>query len=358
VKAKLSFIKTMSDINLLPPDLREGEKREHKQQAPTPSIEYTKPSSQLQERLEELREKPQSLWGHIKQWFMKPPPPPGVVEKPVVAKTGSVSPVAETKTKSFTLETKAQSFKKVPQVPILATQFNKQTILTKQSPVQTPKPPLKITPDIAVPETKTGQEVPLGVLLDVNLLPAESRAAVGNNGHAVRLAIIAGVALLLIGIVYAVLLSMIVSNESQVTEMKRQAQNLASQIKAFQPRLEELQFAGRKVKAIRQLVANRNNWLQLFSKLQELTLPNVSFGSMSANGTGEVVLNAEAMSIGDLARQLKIFEDNAALFSSVTMGNISASSENEQGATLAKSVFQLKLVPNWDQAETNVNTGN
>jgi hypothetical protein len=354
----------MSDINLLPPDLREGEKREHKQQIQPPSVQYTKPDSQLQERLESLREKPLGLWGHIKQWFMKPPPPPGVVEKVAATKTAPTAIAPEIKAKSFTLEAKAKSFtletkapqpKKIFQAPVSTFKPAEQAAPPKQPPAQFVKQQAKITPEaVPVLETKTGQEVPLGVLLDVNLLPAESRATADGESYGVRLAIIAGASFLLIGVIYAVLSSMIVSNESKVAEIKRQAQNLASQIKDFRPRLAELQFAGQRVKIIRQLVASRHNWLLLFGKLQELTLPNVSFGSMSVNNTGEIVLNAEAMSIGDLARQLKIFEDNAALFSSVTIGNISASSENEQGAILAKSVFQLKLAPNWEQSEANV----
>lgn len=352
----------MSDINLLPPDLREGEKREHKQQVQPPSIQYTKPDSQLQERLESLREKPLGFWGHIKQWFMKPPPPPGVVEK-MVAKTTPTAIIPETKAKSFTLEAKAKSFtletkepplKKIFQASVPIFKPTERVVPPQQPSAQFVKQQTRITPEaVPIPETKTGQEVPLGVLLDVNLLPAESRATTGDESYGVRLAIIAGATLLLIGIIYAVLSSMIVSNESKVAEIKRQAQNLASQIKDFRPRLGELQFAGQRVKTIRQLVANRHNWLQLFGKLQELTLPSVSFGSMSVNNNGEIVLNAEALSIGDLARQLKIFEDNTALFSSVTVGNISASSENEQGAILAKSVFQLKLAPGWDQSVAN-----
>jgi hypothetical protein len=354
----------MSDINLLPPDLREGEKREYKQQVQPPSIQYTKPDSQLQERLESLREKPLGLWGHIKQWFMKPPPPPGVVEKVAATKTTPIVVAPEIKTKSFTLEAKAKSFaletkalqpKKIFQMPVSTFKPVEQAAPLKQPSAQFAKQQTKITPEaVPSPEIKTGQEVPLGVLLDVNLLPAESRATTGDESYGARLAIIAGASLLLIGIVYAVLSSIIVSNESKVAEIKRQAQNLASQIKDFRPRLEELRFAGQRVKTIRQLVTNRHNWLQLFGKLQELTLPSVSFGSMSVNNTGEIVLNAEAMSIGDLARQLKIFEDSTELFSSVIIGNISASSENEQGAILAKSVFQLKLVPNWDQSTANV----
>lgn len=354
----------MSDINLLPPDLREGEKREHKQQVQSPSVQYTKPDSQLQERLELLREKPLGLWGHIKQWFMKPPPPPGVVEKVITAKTTPAAIAPETKAKSFTLEPKAKSFtletkeqplKKIFQASVPIFKPTEQVAPYKQPSAQFVRQQPKITPEVVpTPEIKTGQEVPLGVLLDVNLLPDESRVAVGDESYGVRLAVIAGASLLLVGIIYAVLSSMIVSNESKVAEIKRQAQNLASQIKDFRPRLEELQFAGQRVKIIHQLVTNRHNWLQLFGKLQELTLPSVSFGSMSVNNTGEIVLNAEALSIGDLARQLKIFEDNTALFSSVTIGNISASSENEQNVILAKSVFQLKLVPNWNQSEGSV----
>ena len=322
----------MSEINLLPKELREAERHEQAGHTSVPAPRYTKaaqpqPASQLEARLQSLSRTsaPQGLWGRLKEWFMKPsdqslPAPVGrVISQTVVAPTstsGAVPPLAK---------------REVPPAP------------------STPAAKENIRPDLPIAPA-TLSDIPLGVMLDVNLLPTENRPVEVREGYTARLVLVVGVSLLLVGVGYGILKVLTVERERKVEALQQDAEVLAQEVDAFRPQLLVLQNTGHKVKAIQQLVAMRTDWNELLSRLEDLTLVSVSYSSASFTADGGIVLGVEATSVTDLARQLKVFESARSTFSAVSLGSISLDHTTDQANTLVQSTFQLRLSPSWAQA--------
>lgn len=327
----------MSEINLLPKELRAAERHEQAaSKVPAPAPSYTKPAqpaSQLEARLQSLSHSPDSLgfWGRIKEWFMKPsnqslPPSPGRV----ISSNVMPAPVS-----------KAPAFPPPPKRPTLPP-------LPKKLP-SAPKERENIRPEVAVAPTALA-DVPLGVVLDVNLLPAENRPIEVREGYTARFVLVLGLSLLVVGIGYGVLKGLTLQRERKVEALQQEAEQLAQEVDAFRPQLTVLENTSHKVQAIQQLVKARTDWNALFDRLQDLTLVSVSFTNASFTAGGDIVLGVEATSVSDLARQLKVFESAASTFSSVSLGSISLDYTTDQTTALVQSTFQLRLSPTWANA--------
>lgn len=192
--------------------------------------------------------------------------------------------------------------------------------------------------------------MPLGVVLDVNLLPAEDRPVHVDEGYTARLGLVLLVSCLLVGIGYGILKTITVQRERKVVVLHQEATTLAQDIDRFRPALKVLQATSAKVFAIEELLKARPDWDQLFDRLQDLTLTTVSYSSASLTSEGDLILAVEATSVSDLARQLRVFESAPGTFSTVSLGSIAVGTASDQAAPLVQSTFQLKLAPSWAQA--------
>lgn len=320
----------MADPNLLPKDLRGREARELKHPAAQASPpRYSVPAaSQLGERLQSLQEHEVTLWQRIVRWFMKPeaaPPPRVTITK--------VEPPASTSPKRARAIGQAEA------------------PLGKPGAALTPKPqsakPMRARGDEPITPTDASAkapDVPIGVVLDVNLLPVESRLASGSGeGYGWRLAAIAGVALILVAIAYGVIASLVVRERAEVSDIKRQAEIFAGEVAAAQSELKELELAARKMRALRELLAVRPSWLAFFTRLEELTVTSVSFSGLAVNEAGEVSFTAAAPSATDLARQLKAFEEANDVVALVAMGGVTMTEATDRVSGSASAAFKLEL---------------
>jgi Tfp pilus assembly protein PilN len=187
-------------------------------------------------------------------------------------------------------------------------------------------------------------------VLDVNLLPADSRPVRVEDGNLQRLGLVLLAACLLVGIGYGILKTITVQRAHRVQALQQQATTLAQAIDKFRPALKVLQATSAKVLAIQQLLSHRPDWNELFNRIEDLTLTSVSYNSASITSDGDVVITVEATTVSDLARQLRVFESATSTFSSVTLGGISVGEATEGQVPLIQSTFQLKLAPAWAKA--------
>ena len=335
----------MSDINLLPQDLRKREQAELRRPAPPqPAAGLTQPSI-LGERLKEAEAKPAGLWQTIKSWFSKMPEPVKEIKTPR-------PPPARTYTKGKILEEKpvsgagwqdaAQSFanwwqglfRRVEQKPSASTPAK-------------PKPKAS-APAATSPAAPAAPDVPIGVVLDVNLLPVGAQPS-QVKPYTKKLWIVAGVSVLVVALAYALFFSLITHQQVEVKRVQDEARLLAEEVTSLQGQFNELELVSRKMLQIKNLLSGRTNWSKFFQVMESLTLPNVSFRSMSATSDGAITVHAEALTVGDLARQLQVFQEATDVISEVAISSVTVLAEDETKTAFVTTSFQINLVDGWLQ---------
>ncbi len=205
----------------------------------------------------------------------------------------------------------------------------------------------------------THHGVPLGVVLDVNLLPVESRPIEEAKRYGVHFLAVAGAAILVVIIGYAILLSLKSAKEAEYADLQREAEILTTDITGFNVKLNELKLTGRRMKVITEILSMRSDWLKFFDTLEGLIMPNVSFTSLSLQSSGNFVLGAEGKTVSDLAKQFLVFQEGKDIWAEVEMAGVSLGSglvEEDSGLSssasdsTASTTFELKLKPGWLQA--------
>ncbi|MFH1112208.1 MAG: hypothetical protein V1712_04060 [Patescibacteria group bacterium] len=349
----------MSDINLLPTELRKREEREQARltQAKQSSA-YSQPSV-LEQRLLEAEAAKVSWWSKIMNWFNKYPEPEVVTDQlPVSTKIVKQKPnilVPEFKPK---VESKFGTWLK----NILDARNklkSKVQVAPEKLKILAPQPPASelakiFKPPLAEPlshhdeskKIKLEAEVPIGVVLDVNLLPITSQPSqVGF--YVKKLLVVAGGSVILVAMLYAVIYTLINRQEVEVKKVQENARLLVEKIDAKKIQYDELELVSRKMKAIKQVAGQRNDWLKFFNELQKITLPKVSFSTLQAAGSGEITLQAQAFTVADLAKQLKSFQEADDMITSVVIGSISVNEDAEAKQITVGTTFRLQLVSGW-----------
>ena len=205
----------------------------------------------------------------------------------------------------------------------------------------------------------THHGVPLGVVLDVNLLPMESRPVEEAKRFGVHFLAAAGAAILVVIIGYAILFSLKSAKEADYADLQSEAEVLNTEIAGFNNKLNELKLTGRRMKVITKILASRSDWLKFFDTLEGLIMPNVSFTSLSLQSSGNFVLGAEGKTVSDLAKQFLVFQEGKDIWAEVEMAGVSiggglddedsGSSSNTSDST-ASTTFELKLKSGWLKA--------
>ncbi len=341
----------MSEINLLPKELRKREEQEQARQVEHKSdLVYSQPSV-LAERLRQAEAAEVSWWSKIKNWFNKYPEPVtestelAEASKPDQAKVKEIKPVKEDfkVKKDFSLTDWWQDFIGAKK---------KETTETPAPPVPKPTPapvvPASPKPPLHHPAKKsaTAPEVPIGVVLDVNLLPVSSQPSKAGP-YLKKLLVIAISSLAIVVLVYAIIYTLINRQEVEVKKVQEEARMLVKEVDNKKAKYDELELVSRKMKIIKQVAAQRNDWLKFFSELQKITLPNVSFNSLQAAGSGTIVLQAQALTVADLAKQLKSFQQADKMISGVAIGSISVNQDTETKQVTVVTEFRLELVAGW-----------
>ncbi|MFA4936795.1 MAG: hypothetical protein WC575_00670 [Patescibacteria group bacterium] len=357
----------MSDINLLPQELRKREQQEQARPAEHKSTSvYSKPSV-LEERLREAEAADVSWWSKIKNWFNKYPEPTKELTEPIKL----TQPVQDQRVKLTTVDFKVKKESNLADWwKNFFGSWKKETVTTSapSKPVK-PAVPLPIplvpqpTPSASQPEqpapvkpqhshhdkfkkSSIEPEPPIGVVLDVNLLPVSSQPS-KLGPYLKKILLVAGGSLVMVALLYVVVYTLINRQKVEVKKVQEEARMLVTEIDKKRSGYDELELVSRKMKAIKQVAAQRNDWLKFFSELQKITLSNVSFSSLQASGSGEIALQAQAFTVADLAKQLKSFQQADKMIASVAIGSISVSEDVEAKQVTVGTSFRIELTPGW-----------
>ena len=331
----------MADINLLPEELREKEKKELETAGKQGQASVMKMSQPVAEPSLPAKAVPpkQPFWGRVfvgKNKPAKPKPAPVVKAAPVRRET---KPALE--------PTIAPDFLAAsPVVAQTSTNGRPQPGARNGSSVESPRPSVvkarPLPPPPPAPASSQAQPKPAFGLfgrrphpakertrqsatavttpvaetpadrsgLDVNLIP-EGLANQKEQNFArrlVRSGILVVLTLAVVGLAYAGIVWYKLMINRQVEETTAQVNQLEGQIAAIQADTERATSLQQRLELIRDLLDRHQYWTKLFAVLEEHTINDVYYTNFSMAGTEKVVLTAVGKDYQSVARQLVAFQ--------------------------------------------------
>jgi Tfp pilus assembly protein PilN len=268
----------MSDINLLPEDLREREQDLRAAGGSQDKLHYSKPGAPGETAapggVPAATPRWQQLVSALKHNMERPDNGQSSVSSPTLTPQKAVLPPLPPKVEPRPAAPKVD----LPQIP--------------------PRPP-KLPP--------SGGATPPGRTLEVNLIPLGERAAYPVRKFGLTL-----VALISSVIVVA---GSYVALRASVNKKVSAQESLAAEVTQLQQKLEITRLQTETALALRdrlvtasKLLDERTSWARLFTMLEANTVPSVSFTSLAADQNGKLTLSGLAPNYTEVARQLKAFE--------------------------------------------------
>lgn len=162
----------------------------------------------------------------------------------------------------------------------------------------------------------------------VNLITSEAqaevaRALIRKNGIQLFLSFL--LALILSLLVYGGVLLYGAQESGRVVVLKQDLNRVEDDIALLEKDNKKLLGFQNKLTAIKALLDGQTTFLPFFEKLEEYTLPEVSYDSLSFSRNGDVLLSAGTRNYTTLGRQLLAFEGAEKFLSSVQFSGISSS---------------------------------
>lgn len=135
------------------------------------------------------------------------------------------------------------------------------------------------------------------------------------------------------------------NNTIEVSKIDSEIASKEAEISAYDDLQKEVDALNTRVKDVRTLLDQHVYWSKFFTKLEQNTLPEVYYSSMSADVGGSVVLNAYAKTYEDAIKQLYIFERatdfvSVAVITGITFINIES---EEMSSTESTVVVDLSV---------------
>ncbi len=184
---------------------------------------------------------------------------------------------------------------------------------------------------------------------DVNLLSAEysQRFVQGNPKKALAISVVSVV--LIIGLTYAALHLYQTKSQSKVDEVASINTALAETIATYKDLENEDKDLARKISAIKKLLDNHIAWKSFLDRLEEQTIPEITYISMGASTKGTIVISALAKDFTGIARQITVLQEHAPWADKVSM--TSASLAEGDGGEVVGVAFDMVITINIDALE-------
>ncbi|MBI4253398.1 hypothetical protein HY623_04485 [Candidatus Uhrbacteria bacterium] len=162
----------------------------------------------------------------------------------------------------------------------------------------------------------------------VNLITSEAkseveRAIIRKNGIQLFLSFL--LALILSLLVYGVVLLYGTQESGRVAILRQDLNRIEADIALLEKDNKKLLGFQNKLTSIKALLDGQTTFLPFFQKLEENTLPEVSYDTLSFSRNGDVLLSAGAGNYTTLGRQLLAFEQSEKFLKSVQFSGISSS---------------------------------
>ncbi len=145
---------------------------------------------------------------------------------------------------------------------------------------------------------------------DVNLIPTELRAVESSAAAFKKIGLVGGISILAIVAILIGLSLFGANDESEIANIKQQVEEYEREIQEASDAIERLAIFTDQTKKVGEILQGREVWSALFDLLEEETLPEVYYTSVSVSSDDRVILQAIARSYHDMGRQYKIFNQN------------------------------------------------
>ncbi|MBI5733331.1 MAG: hypothetical protein HY973_00075 [Candidatus Kerfeldbacteria bacterium] len=331
-----------SDINLLPSELRDQERKIRQEQSQEPvvrEVEYSQPSK-LAKTVPSSRAL--SWWQRLKIKLgrsfkrVSGPAKPAVTLSPkittsaeVKAAIKSVAAAAQPLTAGWTnsvnqkekinagvspKQAEAAASSNLPltsgiKSPALnQTQF-KQTSTPEVKPIikSVSQPPI-ISPKLTLPLTpKPIIETSAFEQLDVNLIPLGQRLQ--HTGPSKRFVLAFWlVALVLVGVGYGGLVFYRQQKTSNYQNQQADLVQLQQTLENLRGQSEDVLAISVKLQTVARLLADKITWQPVFNFLEKNTVPTLYYTSLAADTSGKITLNGQGPNYTEVMRQMRAFE--------------------------------------------------
>lgn len=171
-------------------------------------------------------------------------------------------------------------------------------------------PPLK-TPVASIKAmVDDGGKPPTASPFHVNLIPEELRETFDKKVAVKKAAVVGVASVLVVALSFFSLLIFMGGKRKMVKEFKQRIESIEKRMAEAQGILDQLVLFTEQSDRIAQLLKGHSHWSELFTLLEEETLPQVYYESVKVEKDQKVVLLVVARNYHDLARQYLIFEDN------------------------------------------------
>ncbi|MBI2636835.1 MAG: hypothetical protein HYW81_01440, partial [Parcubacteria group bacterium] len=176
-------------------------------------------------------------------------------------------------------------------------------------PVQPPAPSVAAVVGQKALSGETQAPVHRVSTFDVNLLSAEYTRTFQNVNPLAVLLSWAVVTALVAGVGYGLLALYEVRATARLAEAKRVASALEETIATYEDLSAEDSVLRRKVAAAQELINDHVSWHAFLGKLEEVTIPEITYTSMAASTAGVMNITALAGDYTGLARQMVVFQE-------------------------------------------------
>lgn len=204
----------------------------------------------------------------------------------------------------------------------------KQSDVPKDEPKSAPLPP-SAPKAIEMTEVANGvNHAEAGENFGVNLLSAEYASAFAKQNQNFFFLYSVGAATALVIIVYLGLHLYQMQKAGQVARSQQANEELTTAINTFNDLDKEDQQLGKKVAAVKDLLAAHISTRAFLEKLESVIIPEVTFKALAATQDGGVTVSARAASYTALARQLTVLQETVPWIKEVVMASAGAVSGN------------------------------
>ncbi len=316
----------MSDINLLPEDLRKKDEAAHKESADElAGLEFSEPVDKA--KAPATGSAP-GRWQQLMSAIAKN------VNNPSLENTNKISVKAATEAKKPPLNNEAE----ITTAPPL-----------KAPPVAPlPTPPKPLTPK-ARPEPKAANSSGRGAglkppsILDVNLIPAQESSRVNSR----TLTAVISLVVVCLVVVAGAYFSLKIYVDQKVEEnqlVQQEIIELQQELEAARQQAEQAITTRHRVQVLAGLLEQRSQWNNFFSWLEKNTIPLVQLNSLAADANGRATIIGQAPNFTEVGRQMLAFKQSKEA-QDVSLGGVTVdvSNTNDGPLSVVNFTFTVKL---------------
>lgn len=177
---------------------------------------------------------------------------------------------------------------------------------------------------IPLPDEETGY--------NVNLLTEDLVSTFSPRQKLIQLGLAGLVAIALVAAAYGGLRFYSSRVTKQVTSTKQELIGVQAQVSALKAEQTTIASTAKKLSAVKTLLDRHIRWTKFFTKLEQYTLPSVTYGSsFSGDITGSMALSASTSTFDEVAKQYLVFEQAVTNHDFISTFSIT-------GATLTKGL--------------------